>query len=135
MKNYTILTLTWSISRGVDTAGYNIARLDDGNTDKRYRCLGGGYDMVGTVFGEWLSDVHQDALQALSAEGVPYVGTHLKHPNLYGLFFKADGSAYCDGACGIESMIRICETIGLDVERLSNKKGHTRGFVVSVKGS
>lgn len=135
MKNYTILTLTWSISRGVDTAGYNIARLDDGNTGKRYRTCGGGYDMVGTVFGDWLSDVHQDALQALRDTAVAYVGTHRKHPTLYGLFFKADGSAYCDGTCGIESMIRICEAIGLDVERLSNKKGHTRGFVVSVKGS
>lgn len=60
------LTLSWSISRGRGTYGGNICRLDDTTTDKRYRCSGGGYDMTGTVLGDWLTDVYQSELQALA---------------------------------------------------------------------
>jgi hypothetical protein len=127
---YTYLALSWSVSRGRDTYGYNIARLDDRETDVRYRCMGGGYDMTGTVFGDYLTERHQLALAALASEGVEYVGTHKKHPTLYGLFFRADGSAYCDGACGLESMLRIAQFIGLAVRRTHNKRGHTTGFHV-----
>ena len=132
--NYTYLALTWSTSRGRDTYGYNIARLDDTETGNRYRTCGGGYDMTGTVFGDWLAARHQDALKALHTESEPYAQTsRRKHPKLYGLFFRADGSAYCDGACGIESMIRIAEAIGLSVRRTHNRKGHTTGFHVEAR--
>lgn len=130
MSYYTYLALSWSVSRGRDTYGYNICRLDDTKVGHRFRCMGGGYDMTGTVFGEWLAEYHQDKLRELSADAVPYVGTHKKHPTLYGLFFRADGSAYCDGACGMSSMRTIAEAIGLTVRYASNKKGHTIGFHV-----
>lgn len=130
MSFYTYLALSWSVSRGRDTYGYNIARLDDTKNGHRFRCNGGGYDMTGTVFGKWLQTYHQDALKALVSGAVPYVGAHRKHATLYGLFFKEDGTAYCDGACGMSSMESIAKAIGLTVRRAGNKRGQTIGFHV-----
>lgn len=125
------LSISWTTSRGRDTYGYNICRLDSRASGARYRTCGGGYDMIGTVFGDFLAAEHQDALRQLAAESVPYAQTsHRCHPELYGLFFRADGSAYCDGACGIESMRRIAEAIGLEVQWEGNKRGHTIGYFV-----
>jgi hypothetical protein len=36
----TYLAISWAISRGRDTYGYNICRLDDTLIDVRYRCMG-----------------------------------------------------------------------------------------------
>lgn len=44
------LDLTWSTSKARDTYGYNITRLDDSISGKRYKTCGGGYDMIGTVW-------------------------------------------------------------------------------------
>lgn len=125
------LAMSWSVSRGRDTYGYNICRLDDSNTGKRYRCSGGGYDMQGTVFGQWLSDVFQSDLVAIAGRA------HDKPRNcgyvpgdLYGMRQCADGTVSLDGACGIQSMIRIAEALGLFVLRTSNKKGHATGFYI-----
>lgn len=65
MKSIKRLALSWSVSRGRDTYGYNICRLDDTSTGDRFKCMGGGYDMQGTVFGEWLAANYQPELLAL----------------------------------------------------------------------
>lgn len=138
----TRLALSWSTSRAVDTYGYNIARLDDSTTGARYRCSGGGYDMVGTVFGEWFAKTHQDKLRALVAANARefvdagYVTRgYLRHPDkFYGLNVRPDGSVTLDGACGIESMIRIVEACGMEVQRTYRGKGRNQrldGFIVS----
>ena len=119
MKNITHLKLSWSVSRGRDTYGYNICRLDDGSTGKRYKCNGGGYDMAGTVFGEWLADVYQAELKA--------AGNVVT--DMYGARNYLD-SVQLDGACGLESMLRIAEAIGLEVEREYVKKGVNRGRTI-----
>lgn len=62
----TYLDLSWSTSRGRDTYGWNICRLDDTSTGKRYRCNGGGYDMAGTVFADWMQATYQQELRAIS---------------------------------------------------------------------
>jgi hypothetical protein len=148
----TRLDLSWSTSRGRDTYGYNIARLDDQSSGKRFRCNGGGYDMVGTVFGEWLQNNFQDRLMAIGDRvSVTYDFSTSprsvdQNPDrskaLYGMArlinLKGEGKKHfgsdriaLDGACGLESMIRIAQAIGLDVERIANKKGHLIGFIVS----
>ncbi|QBE66828.1 hypothetical protein [Pseudoduganella lutea] len=115
--NINHLSLSWSTSRGRETYGYNICRLDDRNTGRRFRCMGGGYDMIGTVFGMWLEETYQDRLQALrGTEGT-----------FYGLRFLNDGKASLDGGTGINSMTTIAEAIGLEVEREYAKKGRNRG--------
>lgn len=137
------LTLSWSISRARDTYGYDVCLLDDRLTGKRYRCNGGGYDMIGTVFGEWLQDVYQKELSAL-LQSKPYelgqYGTCAaakSHPEFYGAVLNtANGQVSLDGACGIESMIRLAEAIGLEVEEEWNKwTGRRLGWFVQKRDS
>ena len=138
MAKYTYLEnvqISWGVSRGRDTYGYNICRAYSPHLNKTFRTCGGGYDMIGTVIGEFLATAFQEELKAFHNEAVPYAQTkHYKHPEFYGMFFRPDGTAYCDGACGIESMLRIAKAIGLDYQRTYNKKGHTTGFIFSREG-
>lgn len=132
--NTNFLALSWSVSRGQDTYGYNIARLDDQNTGSRCRTIGGGYDMVGTVIGEWLENVYQDRLQALcdTLEAKPYGSTSWVHfERYYGMQRKPDGSVRLDGACGQSSMQTLARAIGVSLSATWNKKGHTTGFMVT----
>lgn len=136
MKNQiNHLVLSWSVSKGRDTYGYNICRLDDRNNGKRFRCMGGGYDMIGTVFGEWLQENYQGQLQAIKARS-HYITdengivSNPRSDSLYGMRWKTDNTVSLDGACGLECMIRIAEAIGLDVERDYIKKGKRRGETV-----
>jgi len=111
------LELKWSVSRGRETYGYNIAtlRTQDG---KRYTCNGGGYDMIGTVFGAWLQDVHQAGL------------TRLDVSQYYGATKRDDGSVHLDGACGLESIRDIAKALGLTVKATTDRKGNYTGFMV-----
>lgn len=134
--NINHLSISWTTSRGRETYGYNICRLDDRNNGKRYRTCGGGYDMVGTVFGEWLADVYQERLQALvktlPLEDCGYaVAGYLRCKDMYGLTVSPKGNVTLDGACGINSMTHIAEALGLEVQWEGNKKGHTIGYFVS----
>ena len=128
MKNQiNHLSLSWSVSKGQYTYGYNICRLDDRNNGKRFRCMGGGYDMIGTVFGEWLQHYYQPELLKIKDFG------------FYGMTYRADkNQVSLDGACGIESMIRIAEAIGLEVERnyiaTGRRRGETIGWFIQMKG-
>ena len=133
--NFTHLSLSWSISRGRDTYGYNICRLDDTATDTRFRCSGGGYDMVGTVFAQWLCAEFQRELTELfetrKAELQAAYGSALRLPELYGATFDPKKQVvHIDGACGLSSVIKVAEYIGLKVSRTSNKRGQTTGFNV-----
>lgn len=138
----TYLALSWSVSRGAETYGYNICRLDDTSSDKRYKCMGGGYDMTGTVFGDWLQEVYQERLKKMADRARGYWDKEtLSQGNLSGGDKLCGMTAYMksgelekvslDGACGIESMVRVAEAIGLEVQRTYNRKGHTTGFIVT----
>lgn len=138
MKNIKRLALSWSVSRGRDTYGYTICRLDDTSTGERFKCMGGGYDMRGTVFGEWLEACYQDRLLAMkdrsniqvSPEGVRQSSAPegWGEGHLYGMtYYAADNRISLDGSCGLECMIRIAEAIGLEVERDYIAKGRRRG--------
>ena len=133
MKLYS-LKLSWSVSRGRDTYGYNICRLDvqspnaerPWQTDSmRYRCNGGGYDMVGTVVAEWLQTSFQDRLRVYLSTG----GTE-RLCGLRLLLKDNKATALLDGACGIDSVIRIAEAIGLEFQRTHDRKGNTTGWIV-----
>jgi hypothetical protein len=148
------LELSWSVSRGRDTYGYNICRLDDTRQGKRYRCNGGGYDMIGTVIGQWAQDVLQDELLSIhrrAAVRYDFYQTprerieNKRKDALYGLT-EIEGLEYTkarrkkegkdmplmqiDGACGRTSVEKIIEACGWKIETMVSKRGHCRGFIV-----
>ena len=133
------VSISWGISRGRDTYGWNICRAVSRDTGKAYRTIGGGYDMVGTVLGEWFAAEHQAELCALYAreylEFKAYSQTgHHCHCKLYGLFARLDGSFYMDGACGVDCMLQIIEACGYEVQRQYNprtKSKATTGYLIS----
>lgn len=138
----THLSLKWSISRAADTYGYNRVTLTDDSTGKRYACVGGGYDMVGTVLGAWLQDVHADALLTIADRAHQHRSELDRRTNeapdaLYGMTSSYKNAAlrsahvYLDGACGESSMVRIAEAAGLSVTSEHNRKGHGTGFLVT----
>lgn len=61
------LRIHWGTSRARDTYGYNVVSLyvDDKLTA---RCNGGGYDMEGTVFGDWVAKAFVLQLRKLKSE-------------------------------------------------------------------
>ena len=115
------LAIRWSTSRAVDTWGYPICRLTDPLTNRSFRSTGGGYDLTGEVFGEWLECTYQRRLLNHHAS---------QH---YGARVSAVGGMpriRLDGACGLRSMLDIAEHIGLEVTQTYDTKGHCTGFMV-----
>lgn len=104
------LSLKWSTSRGRDTYGWNIVTLTDQATGKKYRTMGGNYDMQGTVFSNWMDDNYRERYKSLEAR------------EFYGLYDGRDGYQYTDGACGLSCMLRIAKAIGLDYQEVYSRK-------------
>lgn len=123
MRNEYYLDLRWTISRGRDTYGYNICSLWDG--DKKYSCLGGGYDMTGTVFAHFLKDNFLDKIIATCKP-------HCQDQDSFYGFFHRNGNYYLDGACGLSCMLEIAKAIGLEVKHLYGKN-RLEGFIVEVE--
>lgn len=63
------LYIKWGTSRGRDTYGYTTCTLRE-NGEKIAAC-NGGYDMRGTVFGNWLARTYTDRLRKLKAKDMP----------------------------------------------------------------
>lgn len=126
------LHFKWTVSRGRDTYGYNICTLlVDG--EKVSKCMGGGYDMQGTAFGEWLQNAYQTELvKFMNDNGINELppcnsyetknGTIRRYelPGYYGMSLhvgpKGDVKVYLDGACGFSSIQRIAESIGIKLQ-------------------
>jgi hypothetical protein len=124
-----VLETKWTVSRGRETYGYNVCTLyADGK--KAARCNGGGYDMTGTVIGEWIEKNYQDRLKTLTPAHIytqDVSGSYRRadgqeetqrSPENYGLTFELDSAdnfvkASLDGACGQSCMLRLAERIGL----------------------
>jgi hypothetical protein len=117
------LSISWAISRGKYTQGHNICRLDTPNG--RYKCLGGGYDMIGTVVGDWLQATYLDRLTTIKDRFDP------KHKGyLYGGRCYSDGEVQLDGACGYESMLTLAKAINV-VLTSDSIKGRIKGIFVT----
>jgi hypothetical protein len=142
------LQLTFGTSRGRDTYGYTLVTLRD-ETGKAYRTCGGGYDMKGTVFGDWLQANYQTALRAIGARAhswyskangyktgqlrhnPPNTGVPIDFEPIYGMSRNDDtGNISLDGACGLSCMEGIAKLIGLNVRHTADRKGRTNGFIV-----
>lgn len=123
------LHFKWTVSRGRDTYGYNICTLLV-NGEKAGRCNGGGYDMKGTSFGQWLSGYYQDQLQERFKNEIGAV-TEADYSDYSGYCYKSIDGFYgarisgkkgdklkieLDGGCGFDSMKRIAEAIGITLQ-------------------
>jgi hypothetical protein len=124
------LHLKWTTSKARDTYGWNRltgkAQLTP-STAAKYVTCGGGYDMIGTVIGDFITDQYQAELRqyADTLTREPYgCTTHYKFAESYGMFARPDGSIYIDGACGQESVRRIAESAGLEMHFTYSKRGH-----------
>ena len=110
------LTINCGTSRGRDTYGYNIVSLLDTNTGRRYRCMGGGYDMQGTVLADWLTDTQQGKL------------LEIRDQEHYGMTHLGTG-VMIDGACGLATVERIAAAAGIDVQEIRDpRNGRLIGF-------
>lgn len=130
------LNLSVVTSKARDTYGLPVVRLDDSISGKRYKTCGTGYDMVGTVLGEWFENQYQAELVKLVKANTDKLEVYSttcpdwqKIRGLYGLTYR-QGKAILDGGCGVESMLHIIESCGFEVQRSHNKKGHTTGFYI-----
>jgi hypothetical protein len=133
MKEY-YLEVCWTVSKGRDSYGYNICTLWD--KDKPYRTNGGGYDMLGTVFGGWLKENYLEKLKTLVPYDEEFSMKHYQEHGFqprqenYGLFHRKDYWAV-DGACGLDCMISLARKIGLKVKtNYSVKKNCTDSFSI-----
>jgi len=133
--NIEYIGISWGISRGMDTYGWNICRASSRQSGKVYRTCGGGYDMVGTVIADWFEAEHQNELLELvksrqdQLTDAGYTVSGYKYINgLCGLVVRPDGSVSLDGGCGIESILRIINACGYDTQRDYKKNDRTRKF-------
>lgn len=105
-KSY-FLRIVWGVSRGRDTYGYNTCTAYvDGN--KIARCMGGGYDMTGTVLGDVMEHLFKEELQHF-ADKQEKSEQGQRETSHYGLFRRDDGTVYLDGGCGRNSMETVLQ--------------------------
>lgn len=145
----SVLRLSYGTSRGRETYGYPIVRLTDETAGKTFRCMGGGYDMVGTVLADWACATHQDRLRRLAdlahatvrpGEGYRSHGEDTRG-RFYGMaaYYDAAGNlerVSVDGACGQSSVERILTAAGIRLTRTfkatGRNRGETTGWLVEV---
>jgi len=120
----SFVEISWTISRAEASAGYNICRADIAG--KRYQTTGGGYDMVGTVIGDWLADTYNERLVANYKRIRALSGVDLYNNVLT-----------IDGGCGIDAVKTIAQEIGIRLKAVYNLRrtfGPT-GFIVADFGA
>jgi hypothetical protein len=137
----TYLSVTWGISKARDSYGYSRVQVQDVETSKRFSACGGGYDMLGDCFGQWLQSTHQTLLLAYSdlahdisvqyEQGKPWQRTE-NPQGLCGMTLNTRQGVQdisLDGGCGLDCMIRIARAIGLSVDAIKtyNRRGQCSG--------
>ena len=115
MKDYG--QIKWSISRGKDTEGYRICTLTVNG--KKYRCIGGGYDMVGVSMAHYIVDRYRDRLVRHYAEN------KATNNNVYCLYENGG----LNGASGFENVRGIAAAIGISINFVSVETRNSREVV------
>ena len=143
-KNPLLLVWKWTTSRARETEGWNICTLyADGQ--RVGKTTGGGYDMKGTAFGQFIEKHYQDRLLKLHRRSSSRWSIHPTHNKrlknfkqsrkarewkpgkwwrgeLYGLHaYYQKGQTKpkyisLDGGCGFQSMEKIAKNIGLTLK-------------------
>lgn len=111
---------TYGVSRGRDTYGYNIVTLAS-NTGKRFRAMGGGYDMHGQVLGDYVQfNASPDRLRAVAdADDTLPVAV------------APDDEVIVLGESGSTSVVRLMRALGWEVSaiRSFDRKGRVKAII------
>jgi hypothetical protein len=100
------LAFKWTVSRARDTRGWNVCTLYvDGQ--KVAQCNGGGYDMEGTVLGDWLANRFADRLR--ERVKAPMYGLTFHDPD-----FNPGKALVPDTGKTVEAMKAAGESFGLE---------------------
>ena len=124
--NDTIL-FSYGVSRGRDTYGYNIVTLTSSAQGKKFRCMGGGYDMHGQVLGEYVQycATQEQLHAAVSADdSLP-------------VFINNDGVARVLGSSGEAGVMRLMRAIGWEVKAIHSfdRQGRVKATIgYNIKG-
>lgn len=138
MKNTKSLSVKWTSSKAQDTYGYNICTVINDGNGERFKCLGGGYDMLGTSLAnfiqkEYQTELMQNSDKAYYLNGYPENIMSVEKQGFYGMTFnKLKNSITLDGACGISSIERLInEVLGLTLERVHSRdrKGRIKDLI------
>lgn len=99
--------ITYGTSRSRDTYGYNTITVTQTGSGKKWKAMGGGYDMFGTTLGNMMQDLFDKELNILKG-----------HTGFYGFRLSRDGKNYAlDGACGSGCMEDVLRNLlGYDIE-------------------
>ena len=121
------LTVKWSVSKAQNTYSYNICTVINDDNGERFKCLGGGYDMLGTSLAnfiekEYQAELMQNSGKAYSLQGYPENIQDASKQGFYGMTAHYQNGLVThitlDGASGINSIERIIkEVLGLTLER------------------
>jgi hypothetical protein len=132
---HTTLEFKHTISRGRGTYGYNIVTLYADGV-KVARCFGGGYDMQGTVLGDYIQERFQAELLAIRGRAdyafrqtvYPKLFKTININTLYGMTFhesyrsranrNVPPRVVLDGATGFSSMESVLRAIGWSVTNM-----------------
>lgn len=122
-----ILTIKWGKSRGVNTYGYAICTLY-ANGKKETTTKGGGYDMKGTVLGEYLKRYYLPRIMTLTGnygsmdDGSGHYGLMYYHPTTSerSKVYKEGYGVSLDGGCGWNAMVSIAHAIGIEIEYMGD---------------
>lgn len=117
------LEITWTISKARETYGWNRVTLHDHG--KKYATCGGGYDMLGTVFADWLMSNYRDKIIQLTSH---------QDGGFYGLNRYSTGAWHLDGGCGLDCVKTIANAIGLDVQSIWNERKKTTTHFIVMEG-
>ena len=117
------LVISWGTSRGHETYGYTLATLREHGHVMARQC-GGGYDMRGAAFADWLNKVYGSRyfdldLSARDGQGKRLTGASGPTP-YYGLYSWIDSKTgkekrAINGACGFSTVCNLAAAIGLEV--------------------
>ena len=136
MSTINTLKFKYTTSRGQNTYGYNICSLYVDGT-KKYSTCGGGYDMKGTVLGQYIKANYLKEIKELKGntgsldDGTGYYGL-----SYYKMVEDADNkeryvslkqyeegaTVRLDGACGFDSMRDILKAIGYGIQFIDSEK-------------
>lgn len=116
-----LLRFRWGVSRGYETAGYIVCScLIDGV--KVGMCKGGGYDMQGTAFSEFLNNAYSQELKKLYDSGF----------REHGLVCYRD-RVYVNGGYGLNAMFRIFKALGYSTDYKRDKRDGVIYYIYRTK--